>query len=356
MRKLLFLFTAVCLVYSCDPCGNCPDDCPDDCLPEPLPIQMGCGLDLTVINCHSITCQSTSPIANLNVEFFNSREEAIEGINGFASRFTDAEGKISYSSVLPCGLLYIKLDLGEQGTYIDVLSVSDAASINREEIRIVESYLYDDSSEGMIPQTHINYSNPLLFQESFYVRFQIDNHISFDIPEYTDNTLRVKLVEQLSENSFKVEESIDRLEGILGSPFYPEIETVNNVWTFYEDSLRVSPYKDEYFTSFVWNLSEFFLNTESEGYTFSLNRPETPVYNLSEDFVQEVTVFPTGAVEDYTIGSNVYTDLILDHRSYVGFDGPKKIVVYNKEHGIIRSMDFFAGMAQITHGFELVLD
>lgn len=353
MKNFLILLLSICFIYSCDECRDCPDDCPDNCIEEPVvPLDPTCDLDLKLTLCQNSTCQVTNPFAGIEVGLYASREDAIDGINELVSRETDENGMIEFVNT-SCYIIYTRIDLGDFGTHIEVFSLAEQA-INSEEIRIVDGFLYNNEAEGAPPQSHISFSNPFLFQQSNYIRFEIPNHISYDIPEYTDNTLSVRLQEQIDDNSFMVVETIDRIEGSLNLPFYPDTETVINKWTFHGDSITVSPYNDEYFTSFIWNLSEAFEGNEDNGFTFSLIRPTDPIIDMANDDVSESMGWGTFAAEDYSLSNQVFGDLIVNGRSYVGWDGPKKMVFYNRTDGVIRSIDF-NGMALITHGFDLVL-
>lgn len=354
MKNFLILILSISLLYSCDECSDCLDDCPDNCIEEPIvPSDPSCNLDLKVTLCQNSTCEVTTPFLDVKVGLYIRREDAVDGVKELISRDTDGDGMIKFINT-NCGIIYTRIDLGNLGVHIEVFNLAEQA-INSEEIRIVDGFFYDNESEGTPPQSHISFSNPFLFQQSNYVRFEIHNHISYDIPEYTDNTLRVRLQEQIDDNTFKVVETIDRIEGFLQWPYYPDTETVTTQWTFHGDSITVSPYNDEYFASFVWNLSQEFMADEADGYTFSLIRPTELSIDMENDLVQESPGWGIAAAEDYTLSNRVFGNLIVDMRSYTGWDGPKKMIFYSKEDGVVRSMDFFSGMSSTTHGFDLVL-
>ena len=322
---------------------------------EPDPLEPTCTIDLSVVICQNFQCQQVTAFSDVLVEIFASEQDAIDGISRLRSGSTDAEGQLSLG-FLPCDFIWLRIVTEDRGVYIERFSLSTVASTNFEQVEFVEGLIYQNGSEGFATQTHISFTNPILGQESIYQRFEIQNYIDYEITEYTDNMLSVSLVNQLDENTYVVEEKIDVLDGMLQWPFYPGMETVRSQWTFYGDSIRVSPHGNEYFASFVWNLSEYFENSEADGYTFSLDRPTDPLVDMSEDLVAEAPGFGVAAAADYTILDQLFSDLIVDVRSYTGLDGPKKLCFYNREDGLVRSIDFFAGMSQSTHGFDLLLE
>lgn len=334
------------LIINCDPIEP---------LPPPEPEMIGCSMDLLVAKCTTGLCNQFDPIVGVTVEIYETEQDALEGVNRLVVRDTNNEGEVDLVNFL-CGNIWIKIETEENGTYLGVANLSQTAAQNLEIVYFVDGVIYDNDSDGFIAQTHISYTTPVIGQQSNYRRFEINNSISFDVPEYTDIMLRVRFVDQVDENTFVVEETIDELSGALLWPFYPPTESVRNVWIFHGDSITVRPRADEYFSSYLWNLSEFFEGSEAEGQTFSLVQPTDPVVDMSSDDVVSAPGFGLAAIEDYTINDNLFSDLILDVSGYTGLDGPLKMRIYNRNDGVVRSIDFFAGMSQTTHGFDLLIE
>lgn len=356
MVKVVITILMVFLVSSCgDKCDDCIDcsSCPacPQCVIAPL--EETCKLNLTVWICQNTLCQIKEPMEAVLVELYASKEDAIDRINKMACSTTNALGEIDFRNVA-CGHTYIRIETEQRGTYIELFSLSSTAETNYEEIRFVEGLVYGNGSEGLMGQSHIDFGNPVLGQQSNYRRFEM-NSISYEVKSYTDNVLRVRLINQIEANTFVVEEKIDRIEGTLNWPYYPQVVTLRNRWTFFEDSIRVSPHHDEYFGSFIWNLSDAFEDDEATGYTFSLQRPLDPIIDMENDPVDQADFWGTGSAEDYSLSNHLFENLIVDQRSYVSLDGPKKVIVYSKNDGIVRSMDFYNGMSLISQGFDLLL-
>ena len=346
MKNFLVLLLVSILFINCDP----PEPLP------PAPTEMGCSFDLSVVSCVTGLCNEFNPVVGVPVQFFTSEIDALEGVNRLLIRETNNEGEVDLVNFM-CGITWVKIVSEDNGTYIGPFNLSSAASQNFEQIRFIDGVIYNNGSEGFLTQGHISFTNPVLSQQSTYRRFEIDNSVSFDIEEYTDILLRVRLVDQVDEQTFVVEETIDEISGVLTWPFYPPTESLRNVWIFHGDSITVRPRADEYFSSYIWNLSEYFESAEGEGYTFNLLRPTDPIVDMtSMNAVAEAPGFGAAAVEDYNLFDNLFSDLILDVRGYTGLDGPLKMQIYNREDGVVRSVDFFAGMSQITHGFDLVIE
>ena len=211
----------------------------------------------------------------------------------------------------------------------------------------------EDTIEELV-QFHISLSNPHVGQQSNYIYHQRNDLITFSDVEYTDNNLRVKIIDQLSDNKYLIEEAIDTTFGILTVPTYPQMKVLRNVWRFENDSLFVEPYENEYFGSFVWNLQGVYL--EPDGYGFSLLRPTSNFIDMLTDYISDLSGWwGVGFANDYSLFGHLFEELITDKVSYNALDGPIKFRVYNLNDGLIRSMDFYSGGSITTHGFDLVL-
>jgi len=223
-------------------------------------------------------------------------------------------------------------------------------------VSFVSGYSYNENDENQLTQNHISLSNPAVGQKSKYVYHINYQHISYTPKEYTDVELNVKIINQIDVNTFVIEEEIDTLYGGLGSPIYPNREIVTSIWRFENDSLHIEPYNNNYFGSFVWNVSGDWIINEANGYSFSLERPSINGINMTDVVPDRFEWWGVGFAEDYNLFGQDYSDLITDLISYQGFDGPLKLRVYNLEDGLIRSLDFYSGMSLSTQGFDLVIE
>jgi len=295
---------------------------------EPVePTEPICNLDVTVRYCTMANCADEMFLYDITVQLFATREDAIDGINELESRKTDANGKASVSNL----------------SFHDVL--------------FVKNYFYDANDEASPIQSHISLEFPVVGMTSIYRYFENPSQASFTPDEYEDNYLSVTLVNQLDEFSFIVQEEVQNTDGFLGSELIGQGErVVRNIWTITDNEVVVTPFDDENFISYVWGLSDFYQNTEIDGFTFSLNRPAEVQVDMASNSIQSIqNLFGTTALEDYNIFGRTYDNLIGDLYNYTYFDGPSKFRVYNKVDGPVRSLFFFTGDAVNSFGFDLVL-
>ncbi len=334
---------------------GCRDNEPDPFIPtEPT-----CNLDVTVIRCPIFPCDNSTAenLFDVTVELFATEQDAIDGVNVLASRVTDGEGRARFISI-DCGSAFVKVKSENNGTYIGFQNLSLASTLNFHEVRFVANNYYDNDDSAGLRQNHISLEFPTIGQTSLYRYFEDYSDISFSPAEYSDVFLRVRITDQLDEHSFIVEEKLDSLYGTLGGPTSGGGQTsLRNVWTITDTEVFVSPLNGDYFTSYVWGLSEWFENTEKGGFSFSLERPDGNQVNMATDFVAELGgLFSTISVADYTLFDRLYENLFGDRISYTSFDGPEKFRVYNREDGVIRYINFWDGGAAVSKGFDLVIE
>jgi len=344
MKNFLLLTILAIAIVSCD-----PPDAPD---PPVDPLDPVCTLDLSVVICQNFQCQQVSAFEGAFVEVFATEQDAIDGIDRIISGTTNDEGMRSLG-FLPCDFIWVKIVTENRGVYLERFSLSQAASTNFEQIEFVEGLIYQNGSEGFATQSHISFDTPILGQASKYLYYNFQG-ITWEIDQYRPDTLTVRLVDQLDDNTYVVEEKVNSVDD-LQNFFFPEIPLVKTRWIFYEDSIRVIPHSEETYGSFIWNLNKDYFLPEVEGYTFSILRPTQPIVDMDNDLTS-IVEFGTSAAEDYNLLGHLFQDLIIDKRSYVGLDGPEKIIVYSNEDGIVRSMNFGSGGAMTTIGFDLLLE
>jgi len=292
------------------------------------------------------------------VFLYPTKEDAAEGTNQIAVRTSNAEGTASFSNI-DCGEVYIKVVTLENGTFITQEILSENASAHWYEARFVGNY-YFDNCDTPSNQRHISLEKPVVGQRSIYRGHHGIGHISFTPQEYLDMELEVKIIDQLSENSFLVQEKIDTIvPGFYGFFFSGVFESiVQNIWTVENDGITVSQYANQPYYSFVWNITIESLNTNEFEYHFPFEVETDFHLDMSNDTAISIGGLPSydGTVEDYILFDSLYTDLIFESRSFTSADGPAKVRVYNRQDGLVRVMEFFHGMSQNTSGFDLVLE
>lgn len=322
------------------------------------PMEPVCNLDVWVFKCPIFPCDNTTSIniAQKEVQLFSSQQDAIDGINLLASRFTDENGKARFISI-DCGVVYVKVEDEINGTYIAYQNLNTQATLSFHEVRFVANNFYDNDDSAGLRQNHVSLEYPTIGQKSRYRYFENYDHISFTPLEYTDVYLEVTITDQLDEHSFIVVEKVDSLYGSLGWPSGGDVTEFRNVWTITEDEVYVSPIQGTYFRSFVWGLAEYFEANEGSGYSFSLVRPLDEEIDMEIEDNIILAAFPkTNAIKDYFLFGKEFTELIGDKASYVSFDGGIKLRVYNKQDGLVRNMRFLDGGGFSTKGFDLVLE
>ena len=349
MNKFLFFLLNVLLVFGCSD----PQDDPF------IPPEPTCNLDVTVIRCPLLPCdeENSEYTGNIEVQLFASEEDAILGDDRLASVLTDAGGRARFISI-DCGEVWVKVNSEENGTYISYENLTLASTLNFHEVRFVGNYFYDNDDSAGLRQNHISLKYPTVGQRSVYRYFENNNHISFTPTDYTDVYLEVIITDQLDENSFIVQEYLGEIYGSLGGPTTGGGQlVVSNVWTITDDLVYVSPMQDNYFTSYVWGLTEYFEYSEADGYPFSLVKPEEDEINMETDLVDYIFgSYQSISISDYNLFGATYEDLIGDVASYNSLDGPIKLRVYSKEDGPIRYINFYDGGSPRTKGFDLVLN
>ncbi len=345
MKKVITLFSLIFLLASC---------AEEDPIIRIEPEDDKCNLEVFVYQCSSLQCQNQLPLFQYNIELYPSYEEALSGSNLIRSQGSNSEGKALFSG-LDCEVVFVRVETENFGTYIANESLAANATLNYHDIRFINGLVYNDGEISSLKQNHISLSAPVVGQVSKYIYHKNYDHISFTPLEYTDVQLEVRIIDQISENRFLVEEKIDSLVDFLTIPLYPGVLSLTNVWRFENDSLFVEPYGNEYYGSYVWNLANDWIQGEENGWGFSLKRPAINGIDMSTDEVYDLDGWwGTGFASEYTLFGQVYTDLITDKISYIGWDGPLKLRVYNNEDGLVRSLDFFSGGSVTTHGFDLV--
>lgn len=345
MKNILFILALILFFLSCSDEENILP--PINTSSE----ESGCKMDAYVYYCASPECIEEIPLNDIQVEVYLTFENAKTRTGNIGQQLTDNNGIVSFQN-LKCSKVYIRIDSEENGTYITDLNLTTPSNKANLDVQFTKNYFYDCNDRASIFQNHISFLYPAAGQQSTYVYYQEYNHIAFDQFTYSDTKLTVTIIDQLSENSYLVEEKIDSIWGALGSPFYPEETEVENIWVFEEDSLKILPSNEDYYSSFIWNLSSFF-EQEKAGYAIPLSRTCDNNIDMSVDLVSTMQSWSHGCAEDYNLLGYQYENLITEKSSYVGWDGPLKFRVYNLDDGFVRSMDFYAGMSFTTHGFDL---
>lgn len=349
--KILFPFVLVIVTII-----SCNDDIEPITPTTPITSQQSqVQLEVYTYQCKTIRCNEEIPLSGIVVEIYNSEEDAIAGRDILRSNASDNSGIVILPNI-NSGIIYIKIETEEFGTYIARERITANAVKVFQNVRFIGGYSYNENDELQLNQRHISLSNPAVGQKSKYVYHINYQHISYTPLEYTDVELNVKIIDQIDVNRFIIEEEIDTLLGGLGSPIYPDREIVTSIWRFENDSLHVESYDDNYFGSFAWNVSGDWIINEANGYSFSLKRPSINRINMTDVVPARFGWWGVGFAEDYILFEQEYSDLITDLISYESFDGPLKLRVYNLKDGLIRSLDFYSGMSQSTQGFDLVLE
>jgi len=328
---------------------------------EPLPIEPTeptCVLDVTVLRCSLFPCdeENTMFLGDVNVQLFESEEDAIEGINVLESLRTDAAGRARFIGA-DCGLVYVKVESENNGTYISAENLTLASSFNFHEVRFVKNYFFNDDDTASPLQDHISLEFPTVGMTSTYRYFYNDYHISFSPLSYEDNYLTVTIIDQINEHSYIIEERLDNVSGSLSWPSIGSGDPVTrNIWTITDEEVFVSPMQDQYFVSYVWGLTEW-APPEEEGFSFSLIDPQTDEIDMASNSVSEMQNFHGSvSMEDYTLFGNRFENLFGDVYGYTGVDGPLKFRVYSKEDGVVRNLNFYNGGSSASAGFDLILE
>jgi len=348
MKFLLFLSLTLLFI-------SCNKD--EDIAPIPPTTQQGqqTAIEVYTYQCETIRCKTEIPKVGIIIELFSSEEDAISDNNRLRATTTNAEGKAIFSNINQ-DLVYIKIETEEYGTYIDSERINANTVRVFHDVRFINGYTDNDNNESQLIQRHISLSNPAVGQQSTYKYHVSENHISFKPLNYTDVELNVRIVDQLDSNTFVIREEIDSLIGPLGNPFYPDDKTVTSLWRIENNSLHITPYENNIFGSFAWNLNGSWHPAEENGYTFSLDRPIINGIDMNSDEVFSLDWWGTGFAANYILFEHEYDQLITDLISYQATDGPVKFRAYNLDDGLVRSLDFWNGSAPTTHGFDLVLE
>ena len=313
-------------------------------------------IEIFIHQCKTIRCGEEIPLDQIEVEIYKTKEDALTGRDVFRSVTSDTSGIVILNS-LSLSEIFIKVETEDFGTYISKEAISGNVVKVFHDIRFVKGYVYHEDDRAILSQKHISLSNPAVGQESDYLYHLTYSHISFTPVEYSDIGLNVRIVDQLDSNIFIVKETIDTIIEILAFATYPSQEVVTSMWRFENDSLHITPYENNYFGSFAWNISGDFITREANGYCFSLERPAFNGLDMDIDLqISNIRWWGVGYAEDYNLFGRDYNDLITDVIGYTSFDGPLKLRVYNLDDGLVRSLDFFSGMSLSTHGFDLVLE
>jgi len=300
MYRLFPLFFLILLVAGCIE--------PEEPMIEPnIPT---CNLDVLVYKCPIFPCDEATNVLleGKLVSLFSSHEDARNDENLIATAETDSQGRARFINI-PCDAYYVKVKHEPNGTYIAYENLTIASTLNFHEVRFVANNFYDFDDSAGLRQAHISLEYPTVGMESRYRYFENYDHVDFTPLEYTDAYLTVRIVNQVNENSFIVEETIGEDFGTFGFPD-TDITSTRTVWTITEDEVYVSPLTGEYFFSYIWNLSAWFEQTEGEGYSFSLIRPEDNEVDMAQATIPELFEYlKTGPVSDYVLFGNQYMDL-----------------------------------------------
>lgn len=347
--KLHYVFIVILTLFI-----SCSDDA-DNLTPPEASLLTG-SLEVHAFLCELSGCEESVPLSDISIKIFDNEVDALNDENRLRASETNTDGKLFIPS-LESQRYFIRADIPSYGTYISSQTIYEDAKAYHE-IKCVEGFAYDNDDSASIKQRQISLSEPTVGQTSYY-KFHIKhNYISYSVQEYTDNILRVSIIDKLDDNTYLIEEAIDSVWGSMFWGLYPEGKLVRSEWTFMDDSLHVTPAANEYFGSFVWNITgDYRVDSEQDGWSFSLVRPTADIIDMELDMMDFSQMgYGTRAAADYELFGTTYTELITDEVGYTSWDGPYKLRVYNLKYGPIRGLNYYGGMSFTTMGFDLVLD
>ena len=317
---------------------------PEPMMPEPE-ILDNCGLEVTLEICDHLGCNGNNPFVNHKVELYESIESAFDGEDPIDSIFTNENGWGKFFDLLcDVNIRYIvRADLGEYGIYIDDTRFSNTQNqIVKAWAR--ENMLFTNSSFPRPLVEYVSIDQIAWGQESTYSQFVNPNGLSYDASSwYTGKHLHLQVGQQIGERKFIMRES----ENSSGEIFI-------YTWEISDDSLFVSQYLDQPFGSNLWDLNENSADAPTK-LAFPLdNQVAIGTIDMNQDFEFPIPSWDGyGAASDYTLFDQLFEGLTVFKNFDANENTDLSLQVYNKEYGVIRTIQFQLDGNGSSSGFDL---
>ena len=335
MKKLPILFSFIILFFSCEP---------EPLDPLPVEPQSNCAVELDVGFCGTFMCSDPDGLENISVELYEGIWALEEGAIALDTAFTNQNGWCKFYD-LDCDQDYsVKIEFENHGTYYNRIRFGGLTNVSLDVV-IVDNMHYDSVNVLAPVVKHINFLRPAVGQRSRFQYFNNSNDLSYNAdPFYTNHYLNVSVMEQISTERFVVREHT------------PSIVKLN-VWEITEDSLFVYPHNDEEIHSLVWGVTHLDKPHPSR-YAFALNTFQSiNILDMHQDFeipIPEWIGF--GNAINYPLFNMLFEDLMVHKQNQIDEGGQLEVLVYNKEYGPIRILNFLELGIESSRGYDLKLN
>lgn len=311
-------------------------------------------INISTNYCPTIYCDEIQPVGDLLVSVYETESAAVDAINEIYKSETNEDGISNLDFTSEQAKVFIRVEHPNKGVFIENCVYNESLEAKKIDILYKGNMVYKYSNQLELEQDHISWSAPTVGQISNYKYYQ--KNMILDIStqsEYVDINLEVNIIDQLAENIFLIEETIDSLNPELKHR-YDYIH--QNVWEFKEQGILIH----ENFVA-VDKVFSFILYQHSNSggadstFYFDYTDCDPNLVNLDEDQFYEHSWWDCIGVEDYTLMGTDYDLLRTQFETDIATDGDARIKLYNKENGIVRMIGLNQ-MGGLSFGFDLDLN
>lgn len=322
-----------------------------------MPIVPDFTLQVNATYCPTIHCNEKTGMADLAIQLFTNIEDAQSEANAIAFGSTDDSG-IFTADVPSDQAVFVRAHHPDKGVYISQAHIASSTTSANIEINYKGHFIYDHSDELTLSQNHISWLYPTVGQISHY-RYHFAQPVStydyLKLPDtYTNATVQVSIIDQLSENSFVIEESIDSLDYWLDDRYDNKH---SNIWTFEENRILIVENNEIVDKVFSFILGENYYSAihPLSGEEFEINLEDCVAIeiDLNQDDFYSIDWLDCLNVDNYELFNQSYEDLSIAFDSNAFLDGDDRIKVFSPTDGLVRKIGLNR-MAHIVYGFDLV--
>ncbi len=319
--------------------------------PEPEPILNNCTIEVSIFNCPIFNCNNEIPLENQIVQLHSTIEEASTFQNPILVDSTNQNGWLKFYD-LPCDQSFVLVaDLGDYGIYLHEFNTF---GFNQKlEVPLYKNYVYDHQPWPMPMVENVSLEYPAVGQVSYFKYFENAQEYSFDPTGHilSNFDLQLYINQQDNENTFYVVEYLNSSNNNNFTYFGNEYQYTQSIWRITEDTLFVSGFDSNYpIVSFLWNIIEDNPSSSVE-YAIPLTSSSSEVLNLNGEFSNPDWEGVTNC-SDYRFLDFTFQNILATYQSDEA-NGINKIQLYNKEFGLLSSLQISEGGPIKTAGFVI---